>query len=318
MTYETRLKIIRAVMIGHAVADAVGVPAEFKDRGQLSINPITDMTGYGTYNLPRGTWSDDTSMSLAALDSLKGGNVNLHEIMDNFVSWCFGGEYNALGVTFDVGSACYDAISRYRDSRPSDPTECGGVGAFSNGNGSLMRIHPFSLFVFFTNPIPVSQIPLIEAASALTHAHQRSRIACGIYSFILWELIKSPERTSIYRGIELAREYYKNEKELENFTRLHSNLENLTESEIKSSGYVVDTFEAVLWCVMTTKDYKSAVLKAVNLGSDTDTVAAIAGGIAGALYGIDSIPIEWLAALKRRNYIEEMCCTAAENWTRLN
>ena len=315
MTTEERYEIISTVMLGHAVADAVGVPAEFKSRESLAARPITDMTGYGTYNLPRGTWSDDTSMSLAALDSLKEGRVSLTEVMENFLLWYEKEEYNALGVTFDIGNACADAIRYFRDNRPADPTECGGRGAYSNGNGSLMRIHPFSLYLFFTKSDPVSQIRLIEDASALTHAHRRSQIACGIYSFILWEVLKRPEKASIHRGISLAREHYKNEKELDNFTRLWTNLENLPESEVKSTGYVVDTIEAAIWSILTTKDYKSAVLRAVNLGSDTDTVAAICGGIAAALYGAASIPRAWLAALARADYITALCRTAAENWT---
>lgn len=315
MTTEERYRIISTVMLGHAVADAVGVPAEFKSRAELAAHPITDMTGYGTYNLPRGTWSDDTSMSLAALDSLKEGRVDLIKVMENFLLWYEKEEYNALGVTFDIGNACAEAIRYFRDKRPKNPTECGGRGAYSNGNGSLMRIHPFSLYLFLTKSDPVSQIRLIEDASALTHAHRRSQIACGIYAFILWEVLKRAEKASIHRGIALAREHYKSEKELDNFTRLWTNLENLAESEVKSTGYVVDTLEAALWSILTTKDYKSAILRAVNLGSDTDTVAAVAGGIAAALYGADSIPREWLTALARADYITAICRTAAENWT---
>ena len=84
--------------------------------------------------------------------------------------------------------------------------------------------------------------------------------------------------------------------------------------EIKSTGYLVDTLEAAIWCVLTTKDYKECVLKAVNLGEDTDTVAAIAGGLAGALYGFESIPKEWLTVLKKREYIEKMCESAYSAW----
>jgi ADP-ribosylglycohydrolase len=93
-----------------------------------------------------------------------------------------------------------------------------------------------------------------------------------------------------------------------------SNFASLTRDEIKSTGYVVDTLEAALWCLMTTTDYKSCVLKAVNLGEDTDTVAAVAGGLAGALYGYDSIQKEWRDTLIKRDYIEELCKTACNNW----
>ena len=315
MKREAAYGKIRAVMLGHAVADAVGVPAEFRSREELAKDPITDMTGYGTYGMPAGTWSDDTSMSLAALDVLKDGECDLTAVMKNFIAWAYDEEYNARSVTFDIGMACLSAISDYRFFKPTDPTAHGGRGESSNGNGSLMRIHPFALYIYYTKPDPVSEIELIHKASALTHAHMRSKVACGIYSFILWELLKSPSKAAIKRGLDLARECYKGEKELENFTRLWGNLENLDESDIRSTGYVVDTIEAALWSVLTTNDYKSAVLRAVNLGEDTDTVAAIAGGIAAAFYGIENIPTEWLEGLARREYIEEMCRIAADNWT---
>ena len=90
--------------------------------------------------------------------------------------------------------------------------------------------------------------------------------------------------------------------------------DDLPREAIKSSGYVVDTLEAALWCLLTTNTYCECVLKAVNLGGDTDTVAAVAGGLAGALYGYDTIPKEWLNTLKKRAYIEGMCERASEEW----
>lgn len=74
-----------------------------------------------------------------------------------------------------------------------------------------------------------------------------------------------------------------------------------------SDGYVVHTLEAAIWCLLTTDSYEECVLKAVNLGDDTDTTAAVAGGLAGALYGYDAIPEEWHNSLLRRDYIEELC-----------
>ena len=82
---------------------------------------------------------------------------------------------------------------------------------------------------------------------------------------------------------------------------------NLQVNDIKSDGYVVNTLEAALWCFLTTEDYCSCVLKAVNLGSDTDTTAAVAGGMAGLYYGKRSIPTEWIEALRNKDVIDELC-----------
>ena len=128
-------------------------------------------------------------------------------------------------------------------------------------------------------------------------------------------MLKEATRESLLAGIKFAGEDLDYLPEYEHYHRIFEpDFEKLTREEIKSSGYVVDTLEAALWCVLTTNDYRSCVLKAVNLGEDTDTVAAVAGGLAGILYGLDAIPKEWLSNLKKREYIEQMCEEACGNW----
>ena len=314
-----------SVMIGHAVGDALGVPAEFASREEMDANPITDMEGFGTYPYPAGTWSDDTSMSLAALDSLADDKIDWDEIMNNFGKWLEDGEYTPSGEAFDVGRTCLNAIISYF-TKGTKATESGGADEHSNGNGSLMRIHPFALYEYVKG---TCDLELIHTASALTHAHERSKMACGIYAFVLWELLKSPSKASIVKGLYNAKRFYSGWIEMKSYykmlfrkiglTELHfedpDTFEPAKRDEIKSSGYVVDTLEAAIWCLMNTNSYKECVLTAVNLGEDTDTVAAIAGGLAGALYGYDAIPQEWRDTLIKRDYIEEMSKKAYDAWT---
>ena len=115
---------------------------------------------------------------------------------------------------------------------------------------------------------------------------------------------------AIQIGLSNAEKYYSDSEfvdEVEKYSRLwREDFANLPEEEIKSTGYVVDTLEAALWCLLNTKDYKSLVLKAVNLGDDTDTVATVAGGLAGIYYGVEEIPEEWLLKLQNREYLEEI------------
>lgn len=170
-------------MIGHAVGDALGVPVEFKTREKISKAPVTDMTGFGTYPYPKGTWSDDTSMSLAALDSLAKGEIDWDEIMKNFRKWLDDGEYTPWGKPFDVGRTCLKAIVNYFTNN-IEAFQSGGSSALSNGNGSLMRIHPFVLYLYTKGNL---DLDTIHNASALTHAHDRSKMACGIYAFVLNE-----------------------------------------------------------------------------------------------------------------------------------
>lgn len=313
MMVEIKNKI-KAVVIGHAVADALGVPVEFKKRKALKISPVTDMMGYGTYPVPAGSWSDDTSMSIAALDCIAEGSVDWDSIMKAFGKWYYQDEYTPTGVLFDVGGTCSYAIGNYFN-RHLPATECGASDGYANGNGSLMRIHPFSMLAWCRKDIRDDFDTFIDTASALTHAHERSKLACKIYTHILFKLFESPEKASVAEALSKARELYSNNPEYTYYAKLlESDFALVPEQEIKSSGYVVDTLEAAVWSLLTTDSYKECVLKAVNLGEDTDTVAAIAGGLAGALYGYDSIPKKWRDTLIKLDYIEEMCNRAARNW----
>ena len=318
------LKKIKAVMLGHAVGDALGVSVEFCTREELDENPVTDMMGFGSYPVPEGCWSDDTSMALCALDSLKGGNLDYKEIMDNFVMWLSNDDYTPTGETFDVGRTCLNAIRIYCRKDAPLATACGLKDEYSNGNGSLMRIHPFVLYAYFnflngTEEGYWKWMGCIKVGAELTHAHERSIMGCHIYADCLSFLLKEPTKASLKAGIKFAEGDLDYLPEFEHYKRIFEpNFDKLSRDEIRSTGYVVDTLEAALWCVLTTNSYRECVLKAVNLGDDTDTVAAIAGGLAGILYGLDSIPEEWLEKLKKRDYIEDMCKKASEAWESIN
>ena len=297
---------IKSIILGHAVADALGVPAEFSEREELDASPVTDMEGFGTYPYPAGTWSDDTTMNLCALDSMCTGELRLNEIMDNFCRWYDKGEFTPAGVCFDIGGACMGAIEKYKHLHLPAHL-CGGEDERSCGNGSLMRILPFVLFAEY-GEYSGNWLDIVHLGSSLTHRHERCRVGCGIYSIIVRKLLCRPDVDSVYVGLKRAEKEYKDSPELKKYRRIFdADFISLDRNEIKSSGYVVDTLEAALWCLLTTDNYKDCVLKAVNLGGDTDTVAAVAGGLAGALYGLDSIPGKWLDTLIRREYIEDLC-----------
>ena len=308
---------IKAVMIGHAVGDALGVPVEFCSREEIAEDPVTDMRGFGSYPVPAGAWSDDTSMSLCALDSLSKGVIDHDEIMDNFVRWASNDEFTPTGEMFDIGRTCLTAIRNFLevDGRPA--LECGLTDEHSNGNGSLMRIHPFALYAFVKGGTLGKSLDIIREGSIMTHAHPRTIYACGIYAMVFWEVLKGADKVKVLSEIENAAVLFDGiyPEESDHFEwAFHKKLASKSADEISSSGYVVHTLEAALWCLLTTNSYKECVLKAVNLGEDTDTVAAVAGGLAGAMYGYDAIPEEWRNTLIRREYIEEMCEKAYEKW----
>ena len=299
---------VRAVVLGHAIGDALGVPVEFASRRELDNAPIETMEGNGTYPVPKGSWSDDTSMSLATLDSLANGMIDYDEIMSNFCDWLNKAKYTPTGLVFDIGRATMKSLLSYMRGE-NDAINCGQKSELDNGNGSLMRIHPVVLYLANKDMTIDEKLAIIHNVSAMTHGHIRSKIACGIYAFVLWEILNEQSIDAVKEGLQKAELYYQNEGELKFFNRIFSKTFIITKREdIKSSGYVVDTLEAAIWCLLTTSSYRDCVLKAVNLGEDTDTVAAIAGGLAGALYGYNSIPGEWLEDLLERDEIEELCC----------
>ncbi|MBQ9535819.1 MAG: ADP-ribosylglycohydrolase family protein [Clostridia bacterium] len=315
---ESAYSAIKSAIFGHAVGDALGVPVEFVPRERLRGSPVTNILGFGSHNVPAGTWSDDTSMTLCTLESLtKTGKIDLNDIMCRFSMWGDSGYMTPHGKAFGIGRTTLRSIVKYNRGHSVD--KCGGCLESDNGNGSLMRILPVILYQNFAAGCDIygaAQVEEIHAVSALTHAHPRSMTACGIYAFIINELLRKSSADSIERGIEAAKCYYANHLEYSSFFRIFNiELRAMDMSEIKSSGYVVDTLEAAVWCALTTESYQSCVLKAVNLGDDTDTIAAVAGGLAGLLYGYDNIPSYWLSTIALHEKLDAMCMEAAVQWT---
>lgn len=277
-------------IMGLVVGDALGVPFEFKKRDTFRAS---DMVGYGTYNQPAGTWSDDSSMTLATLESIaRLGRISPDDIMHNFYKWLFFAEFTPHGKTFDVGNTTRNAIEKFRFG--VDPLSCGGIDVMDNGNGSLMRILPLAFINHNINDI--------YNVSSLTHAHNISKLACEFYIDIIQALIAGETKEAAVKEIF----FYTLPNE---FRRLHY-IQELSRGEIKSTGYVVDTLEAALWCFMTTDSFKNCVLTAVNLGGDTDTIAAVAGGLAGVYYGVGGdkgIPEEWISQIYKSEDIKKLC-----------
>ena len=304
-------------MLGLIVGDALGVPVEFMSRTELMKNPVTGMREYGTHHQPRGTWSDDSSMALAELDSIRTvGTIDYTDMMERFSRWCMYGEYTPFGEVFDIGIATSRALMNY--AKGIAPLESGGKTEWDNGNGSLMRILPVCLYLFKRQKkVCTSEnesIYMIHAVSALTHAHVRSQMACGIYYFLVKAILEEEGslENRLQKGMDRAYQYYRqdlsNHRELENYKRLAdlSEFKENPKEGIKSSGYVVDTLEAAVWCLLHSHSYKETVLMAVNLGEDTDTIGAVAGGLAGLYYKEEGIPQEWIQVIQRREWIEEV------------
>ena len=352
-------------IMGVVTGDALGCPVEFKTREELDEDPVTGMQAYGTFNMPAGSWTDDSSMTLATLDSiLEREKLNFPDVMYRFALWLAKGEYTPFGEAFDVGGGTMDAITRYMRMKEPDINKCGGISPENNGNGSLMRIMPACLYLYQRYHVEeddTTAIWAIHKMSGLTHNHLRAKIACGLYYFMVCGILEAKQETleknrslnsdtgtpaeeirpasadfisvlqkGLARGFAYYGKYAKEirideasgasyMRELSCYDRIR-NLEHFPVipcDQICSHGYVVDTVEAALWCLVTTGSYRECALKAVNLGHDTDTIAAIAGGLAGLWYGYESIPEEWRTVIQHREWIEDMCCRAKRMFSSL-
>lgn len=306
-------------IFGLATGDALGCPVQFNAREEMDANPVTDMIGHGTFDMPAGSWTDDTSLALATMDSiLRCGRLDPVAVMQCYGRWLLKGEYTPFGKAYDIGHGTMDAILCFL-SNDFDVTTCGGAEAENNGNGSLMRILPTCLYLLGTGTAEEEAVRTVEQISALTHAHPRSKLACGIYYYLVRALLEAEPSADasltevLQRGINEAMMHYENEAEYQHDLPFYercrdlSALQGVKRENIRSSGYVVDSLEAALWCAITTGSYEEAMLRCINLGEDTDTIAAIGGGLCGLYYGLDAIPASWRQQLARKIYIKDLC-----------
>ena len=311
--YRARVK---SALFGVAMGDALGVPVEFKSRQSLRKNPVTGLIGFGTHNMPKGTFSDDSSLTFCLAEALT-QEFDLNTIGQNFVKWRDDKFWTASGTVFDIGITTQRAIGRLAIG--VKPVLAGDDGETANGNGSLMRILPL-VFYLLDKPIH-DRFEIIQQVSSVTHGHIRSVIACFYYLEFALHLCEGKGKFQVYEDLQYDFSEYIhslsiNPEEIALFDRLlKGNIYDLGEDEICSSGYVLHTLEASIWCLMTTDNYEEAVLKAVNLGEDTDTTGAVTGGLAGLLYGFDAIPGKWIEQLARKEDIEDLAQRLGEKYS---
>ncbi|MGI4886426.1 MAG: ADP-ribosylglycohydrolase family protein [Janthinobacterium lividum] len=301
----------RAALLGLAVGDALGVPVEFRSRAERRRDPVAGLRAHGTHDQPAGTWSDDASLTFCLAETLARPNgltgaPDLADFARRCINWLDHAYWTATAETFDVGNATRAAIGRLRQGVA--PTKAGPRTALDNGNGALMRILPLAFHqTWRAEALDLDAAwALTAAVASVTHGHPRSTLGCFLYLLVARGLLAGQGPAAAYAQMAavanpwLAHGSIPAAVEHIYYRRvLDGGLPALPEAEIQSSGYVVHTLEAALWCLLTHHDYAATVLAAVNLGSDTDTTGAVAGGLAGLAYGEAALPEAWLGALAR-------------------
>ena len=280
-------KIVDSIL-GFAIGDAMGVHNKLKNREELIENPVVKMEGYGTYAFPAGTWSDDTSMVLATISSLISKHeINYDDMMKRFCGWMYNGEYTATGIAFDVDDITKNSLHKYFN-RQAGATECGDSFIDSNNGGSLARMFPIALYTFYDDMNDEELLKTVREVSSLTHGHEYSVMGCFIFVKYVHFLMSGYDKFKAYEKVKELNYYKFSENARRAYKRfLTTDFYKLDLDYIKSSGYVVDTIEAVIWTFLNTNSFLESIIGAINLGGYTDTIGALTGALSGLIYGID-------------------------------
>ncbi|KAJ9606940.1 hypothetical protein H2200_008951 [Cladophialophora chaetospira] len=322
---------IKGAIYSLAVFDALGSSFEFKPRGSFEqLTTGATMLPNDNFDLPPGCFTDDTSMALCLAHSLldNDGRSNVVDQVKRYIDWWSNGYMSSTGEYFDIGVSTESALGIWQDlllsgqkqdAPPIEETYHAILERITKefshekfcGNGSLMRILPAALIA--SNKLDA--IKLAQESSFPTHPHPRCVHACMIYASLVQEALQGASKKEL--AIRLS-ESINSPSDISDTSldpvltarikKYHSleDWQRTTAKSIRSTGYVVDTLEASLWAFFTTNTLEEAAIRAVNLGDDSDTVAAITGGLAGAFHGFNAIPANWLQSMHKEALLAEV------------
>jgi len=319
---------VEGALLGLAVCDALGGPVEFKSRGTFSR--VEDMLPNHNFGLPPGCFTDDTSMALCLAQSLvdNGGQSNILDQVRKYISWWTTGYLSSTGACFDIGVSTCQVLERWSEHLETDyehlnPESKAAQDALDEivqkiervynqeafcGNGSLMRVLPAALVA----RDEAHAVQLARDSSQPTHPHARCVDACALYARLVFHALGRASKAEL--AATLSRLLHdESGPQLEPVLRARlqgyqslADWKAKPESDIRSTGYVVDSLEASLWAFFSTDGFQDGAVRVVNLGDDADTVGAIYGGLAGAHYGGGEIPSTWLQAMHRMDLLNEL------------
>ena len=290
-TEKAAVDRFRGGLVGLAVGDALGTTVEFRRRG--TFPPVTEMVGGGPFGLEPGQWTDDTSMALCLGESLIAcRGFDARDQMERYCRWAETGYLSSNGTCFDIGNTVRSALARFRQT--GDPWS-GSTDPRSAGNGCIMRLAPAPMF-FYPNCEAV--VRYAGESSRMTHGAPECVDACRLFAGVLFRALDGQAKDEILFGEERPEGLSPKIRAIADGRYRDKDVD-----EIRGTGYVVDSLEAALWCFHTTGSFEEAVLRAVNLGDDADTTAAVCGQVAGAYYGMSGIPSRWVELLAMREFI---------------
>ncbi|AKQ67062.1 ADP-ribosylglycohydrolase [Myxococcus hansupus] len=302
----TREERIVGGIYGLLVGDALGVPYEFHAPERIPSPEQLDFQppkGFPRAHdgVPPGTWSDDGAHALCLLDSLLyQGRLDPEDLGRRLVNWMEWGYLAVDGQVFDVGIQTRTALMDLHAGTPA--LQAGPKGERDNGNGSLMRVLPLALWHAGSDAELASDA---MTQSRVTHGHLRSQVCCALYCLWARRILDdapNPWAEALTTFGALYPEGTEARSELETHV-LPPGWEGIRGT---GTGYVVDCLRSAWQCVAGGTTYEQVVKSAVRLGRDTDTTAAVAGGIAGLIHGVEGIPSRWREALRGQALLQPM------------
>lgn len=300
MALNDRTSRMRGCLLGLAVGDAVGTTAEFRPRG--TFPQITDLVGGGPFELEAGQWTDDTSMALCLAESLcECEAFDPRDQMERYCRWWREGHLSVIGRCFDIGMTVSAALLKFE--KTGEPFS-GSTNPGTAGNGSIMRLAPIP--IYYADDFSLT-VKWARESSRTTHGAAECLDACQAMAALIHHLLgglPKDEALTRIQGEEIESPRVR--------TIIDGSYRSKSENEIWGSGYVLHTLEAALWGFHRTDNFRDAILATVNLGDDADTTGAVCGQIAGACYGAEGIPSDWLQKLAMRDTIESFVYALAK------
>lgn len=298
---------VRDGLIGLAVGNAMGVPTESNNREDLLDKPVIKMMPRIRDGIPKGAWSDSTSMTIATIDAIIHKGMSYHEIAESFVKWFTSNQFCSMKESFDVGETTLKALVSFTQ-HIEKAEECGLTGIQDNGNGSLIRMLPIAYYLVASKAKERDILEVVRSVSSITHAHEISICGCYIYVRYAMYLLRGNNKFSALTKVKALDYSIFSKETVDCYERiLKGDITELTIDDIHSSAYVVDSLETALWCLLQSSNYKECVIATTNIGGATSSIGAVAGSLAGIFYGYENIPKNYLEDLRKRDYLAEVC-----------
>lgn len=307
------LKYIDGLM-GFVIGDAMGLPLKNKSREELLNKPVTKMLANETYDLPEGTWGENTSLLIATIDSINAkSNVDLNDIALKFSAFINHAQYTADREVFTINQTTLQAITKFQENY-NDLDINGITSDTAIDNGALVRILPIAYYSLEKKLKDIEILELVTKVCSLTHSNEINIMGCYIYVRFAIFLLTGKDKYSAYSMTKCVDYTMFSDQTRALYNRLiKDDITKLKINEINSSSNIIDTLEATIWVFLQSENYKEAIIGAINLGDDTSSIAALTGGLSGILSDYNLFPEEWKDVILRREYLLDIFEEFSEN-----